>query len=82
MNALAPSAPPRGLTRVFGWRRVLVAMVAATLIGLILSPSFTTMSTWRVIGREMFVALFTLLAFGIFEQWPARLPSWVGRWAL
>ncbi len=74
--------PSSGFARLFGWRRVLVALVAATLVGLVLSPSFTTMSTARVIGREMFVALAALLAFGIFEQWPARLPSWVARWAL
>src|SRR5260221_3581276 len=73
---------PRGIALMLGWRRVLVALVASTLVGLILSPSFTTTSTARVIGREMFVGLSALLAFGIFEQWPARLPSWIARWAL
>ena len=82
MTAAAPSAPRNGLALMLGWRRVLVALVACVLVGLILSPSFTTMSTARVIGREMFVGLATLLAFGLFEQWPARLPSWVARWAL
>ena len=82
MIAIAPAAPPSGFARLLGWRRVLVALVAATVVGLILSPTFTAMSTARVISREMFVALAALLAFGLFEQWPARLPSWVGRWAL
>ena len=82
MIATAPAAPPSGFARLLGWRRVLVALVAATVVGLILSPTFTAMSTARVISREMFVALAALLAFGLFEQWPARLPSWVGRWAL
>ena len=79
----ALTAPnPRGLALMFGWRRVLVALIASALVGLMLSPAFTTMSTPRVIGREMFVGLAALLAFGILEQWPARLPSWIARWAL
>ena len=28
------------------------------------------------------VGLFALLVFGLFEQWPARLPRWMARWAL
>ena len=67
---------------MFGWRRVLVVLVASTLVGLLLSLSFSTMSTARVIGREMAVGLAALLAFGLFEQWPARLPAWIARWAL
>ena len=82
---MAPASltPPRhGLALMFGWRRVLVAMVAATIVGLILSPTFHSLTAFRVIAREMFVAIFTLVAFGLFEQWPRRLPSWVARWAL
>jgi histidine kinase/histidine kinase/DNA gyrase B/HSP90-like ATPase len=67
---------------MFGWRRVLVAFIASTLVGLVISPAFNTVPTVRVIGREMFVGLAALLAFGIFEQWPARLPAWIARWAL
>jgi glucose-6-phosphate-specific signal transduction histidine kinase len=67
---------------MLGWRRLLVALVASVLVGLMLSPAFTTLSTARVIGREMAVGLAALLAFGLFEQWPARLPSWIARWAL
>ena len=67
---------------MFGWRRMLVAMGAATIVGLLLSPTFHSLTTLRVIGREMFLALFTLVAFGLFEHWPRRLPSWFARWAL
>jgi signal transduction histidine kinase len=67
---------------MLGWRRVLVVFAASALVGLLLSPSFTTTPTARVIGREMVVGLAALLAFGLFEQWPARLPSWIARWAL
>jgi signal transduction histidine kinase len=82
MNTAASDPTPRGLALLLGWRRVLVALVASLLVGLILSPAFTTMPAFRVIAREMFVGLAALLAFGLFEQWPARLPSWIARWAL
>ena len=82
MSSALASQKPRDLPRMLGWRRVLVALVASALVGLILSPMFSALSTARVIGREMFVGLAALLAFGLFEQWPARLPSWIARWAL
>jgi len=79
-TVLSPS--PRGFALAFGWRRVLVVFIASALCGLLLSPSFTTMPAWRVVGRELFVGVAALLAFGFFEQWPAREPSWVARWVL
>lgn len=82
MNAPAPSSKPRGLALMLGWRRLLVAFVASTLLGLLLSPAFPSLSTARVIGREWVVGLAALVAFGLFEQWPARLPQWFARWAL
>jgi len=30
----------------------------------------------------MLIGIVALMAFGIFEQWPARLPAWIARWAL
>ena len=60
----------------------MVALVASTVLGLVISPAFPSLSTARVIGREWVVGLAALLAFGLFEQWPARLPKWLARWAL
>jgi hypothetical protein len=76
------SPRPRGLALTLGWRRLLVAFVASTLLGLLLSPAFPSLSTARVIGREWVVGLAALVAFGLFEQWPARLPQWLARWVL
>jgi hypothetical protein len=76
------SPTPRGLALMFGWRRVLVVFGVAALVGLIISPAFITTRTAVVVGREMFVGLAALLAFGLFEQWPLRLPAWVARWVL
>ena len=43
--------------------------------------------TWKasyavLVGRVLFIGLLVLLAFGLFERWPARLPAWFARWAL
>lgn len=38
------SPKPRGLALMFGWRRVLLAVVASAVVGLLISPAFTTMS--------------------------------------
>lgn len=63
------------------WRRVLFALAVSTPFGLVLSiPSST--ATLVVVGRAMLVGLLVLLAFGLLEQWPRRLPRWLGRWVL
>ncbi len=79
-TGLAPK--PTGLALTLGWRRLLVVLVASAMVGMLISPAFPTLSTARVIGRELVVGLAALLAFGLFEQWPARLPAWLARWAL
>jgi LytS/YehU family sensor histidine kinase len=35
-----------------------------------------------LLARLLFVGFACLLAFGLFERWPQRLPRWVARWAL
>ena len=77
-----PAPKPRGLARLFAWRRVVDVLVVAALLGLLQSPAYETTPTYSVMGRAMLVGLAALLAFGIFEQWPARLPGWIARWAL
>ncbi|MFZ3321094.1 MAG: histidine kinase [Usitatibacter sp.] len=83
MSTFAPASKARGLALMFGWRRVVVALVMGALVGLVLSPTFVAGTpAWQVMTREMTVALSALIAFGIFEQWPRKLPSWIARWAL
>jgi Histidine kinase len=82
MVSAALHQPPRGLARILGLRRVLIVLGVSGLLGLIISPSFTTTPAAEVMAREMAVGLAALLAFGVFEQWPARLPPWVARWFL
>jgi hypothetical protein len=82
MTATLPLAKPSGLRLMFGWRRVLLVLWISGLIGALVSLSFPRTAMWVIAGREMLVGLACLVAFGVFEQWPARLPSWVARWAL
>jgi signal transduction histidine kinase len=66
---------------MLAWRRVLLALGVSAFVGLILSPAFTIRAA-VVMARELPVGLAALLAFGLFEQWPRRLPGWLARWAL
>ena len=80
---MAITAPkPRGLARLFAWRRFVVVLIVAALVGLVQSPAYLATPAYAVIGRAMLIGVVALMAFGIFEQWPARLPGWIARWAL
>lgn len=72
----------QSLARILAWRRLVRVMGIAALLGLIISPGFTTTPAVEVMGREMVVGLCALLAFGILERWPAHLPRWLARWVL
>jgi histidine kinase len=78
--ALSPPAP-QGFSRVLGWPRVRSTLIASALLGLLMSPAWTT-STYGLLARTMAVGLIALLAFGLFEKWPKCLPGWLARWAL
>jgi len=82
MNGSSSPSAPVVAAPMLGWRRLLVASCACALVGLIISVEFPTTSSANVIAREIPVGLATLLAFGIFERWPRRLPGWLARWVL
>jgi signal transduction histidine kinase len=83
MATTTPTPPtPHGLALALSWQRVLLALCMSGLLGLIISPGFTTTPALEVMAREMVVGLAALVAFGLFEQWPARLPPWLARWFL
>ena len=67
---------------MFGWRRLLVVVVLATLFGGVISTAFPTTPGRIIVLRCMLVGIAGLMAFGLFEQWPKRLPSFIARWAL
>jgi signal transduction histidine kinase len=81
MALAADSLKPRGLTLMLGWRRVRFTLGISTLFGLVLSIGMEV-STLVVVARAMLVGLAAMLAFGLLEQWPRRLPRWLARSAL
>ena len=82
-NTPSPGVPPkpRGFALLLGWRRVRTTLIAASLIGLpVKAGSIAPLGT--VMLRVWLVGLCAMLAFGIVEQWPKRLPAWSARWVL
>ncbi|HET7498038.1 MAG TPA: histidine kinase, partial [Candidatus Eisenbacteria bacterium] len=78
MHAPALALKPRGRALVFGWRRVRFTLLLSLLLGVLFS------FRWGPLGivRISVLGLFGLLAFGLLEQWPKRLPSRLARWVL
>ena len=68
---------------MYGWRRLALALGMATVLGILISPSYVaSVSVWQVIGREMVLGMAALTVFGIFERWPRHLPFGMARWSI
>lgn len=76
-----PAPGARGFALAFGWRRLRATLAMGLVYGL-LNAIPSSSPVLLVVGRALLVAFVAMLAFGLFEQWPARLPSWLARWAL
>ena len=81
MQAALPQPAHRGIWRILSPRRVLFTLAACALMGLLVSPIWVIPAI-EVMARAMLVGLVALVVFGVFERWPAELPSWLARWAL
>ncbi|HUL96331.1 MAG TPA: histidine kinase [Usitatibacter sp.] len=81
MDSSLPSEKTGGIGLMFGWRRFAVALLCAGCMGSLVGMSFV-IPTWMVLVRAAIIGLACMLAYGIFEQWPERLPGWLARWAL
>jgi hypothetical protein len=66
---------------MLGWQRLAVTLGIATLLYLPMSTMWVT-NKGGLLMRVFGVALTAMLAFGVIERWPARLPRWIARWAL
>lgn len=78
----AASFPPSGSARILAWRRVRFTLLVALPLGLLQSLTSETTPVWIWVLRAMTVGLFAMLAFGVFERWPERLPTRLARWVL
>ncbi|MCV2420107.1 sensor histidine kinase [Paucibacter sp. DJ2R-2] len=77
----APLSPAFNWRALFGWRRVRTVIIICTLLTLLLNLTYASFS-FRLPMRVFGTGLVVLLAFGLTEQWPRRLPEWLARWAL
>ena len=77
MNTVTASVNSRPQTFILSWRRVLLTVCVSLVLGGMGSLGNST-TTMIVLGRYLLVGVSALLAFGIFERWPARtrLPRW------
>lgn len=78
---VASTRQPGALGRILGWRRLRFTLGAAAGAALLLGPSWRAALT-SVLPRATVVGLIAMLAFGVFERWPGRLPAWLARWVL
>jgi len=66
---------------LFGWRRVALTLCLSIAFALPLVPGWTP-GALSLFVRAAAIGFGAMLAFGLLEQWPRRLPKWIGRWVL
>jgi len=74
-------AKPRGLALLLGWPRLVFTVSLSLAIGLLLSIGWKS-GLFALLIRAVGLGLCAMLVFGVFEQWPRRLPRWCARWVL
>jgi signal transduction histidine kinase len=80
-TAAAPPLPASGFARIYAWRRVRTVLVASFILSVVVLAGWK--SSWAVLYlRLVLLGMVQLTLFGLFERWPARLPSWLARWVL
>lgn len=79
--SVVPTKNPHGLTLLLGWRRLRFTLCVSIALGLLVSVSFTS-TLLSVLLRTVIIGLSAMLVFGLFEQWPKRLPARLARWVL
>lgn len=75
------AAPPGTLSRIFAWRRVKVVLITCAIFNLLLATTWKA-PYWMLTVRILFIGASMLIAFGLFETQPRKLPSWMARWAV
>jgi hypothetical protein len=81
MQSAPTLEPPRGLKLMFGWRRLRFTLLLSGVIGFLIGLHWKA-GPMPATMRLMLLGLVLLTVFGLFEQWPKRLPRWLARWML
>jgi signal transduction histidine kinase len=75
------SARTGGWTRLLAWPRIRFALIFAVAVGFPLDLVINGGRPWYLL-RTLALGTAALAAFGLFEQWPRRLPRPLARWVL
>jgi hypothetical protein len=81
MNPASSLDAARGPASPITWPRVRATLIWSIALGALLSLPMET-ATWIIVIRGIVVGLAAMLAFSLFERWPAREPRWIPRWVL
>jgi hypothetical protein len=81
MSASSIPARPRGLALLLGWKRVRFTLGASLFMALLLGLGWKS-GFASLLVRTVALGMNAMLVFGLFEQWPRRLPEWLARWVL
>jgi signal transduction histidine kinase len=81
VHAFTAPAKPRGLALLLGGQRVLFTLAFTFVISLPLALGWKS-GFFSLMLRTLGLGLLAMLVFGLFEQWPKRLPPWLARWVL
>jgi signal transduction histidine kinase len=81
MGTTAIPARRTGLALMLGWPRVRFTLIISVVLGLLLGIHWES-GPPAGIACAVIVGLFAMLVFGVFEQWPKRLPRFLARWVL
>lgn len=81
MSASILPARPRGLALAFNWRRIRFTLLFSLVLGSMIGLGWNS-GWWSAVIRVIAIGFAAMLVFGLFEQWPGRLPRWLARWVL
>ncbi len=82
MVSIAAAVRPNRWALAFAWQRLALALGVSFVFGALNSLPASAPAIQVNVGHAIVVGLVALLAFGLLEQYPARLPGWSARWLL
>lgn len=80
VSGLSETHPALGAGPLLSWRRLRFTLAMSVLIGLPYGLHWNSGPASALV-RTVTIGLAAMLAFGVFERWPKRLPARVARWS-